>query len=180
MGSCTSSKRAHKNASSRQTNPDIKGRREEEPKSLNQRHWLISAAPSALPGGPQATVSPRGEMRIHPPAHPRATFGFTPSRQHPFSIQHLFSSAVRWEKKSTSRSPPRLSSFCSAAQTRTKKWWPGRHFKAKAFLMTEVRDNLWPPHRGNNNCWQGWKKCSHCEHKQTGRSSWCQMWLRSV
>jgi len=31
-------KEAHKNASSPQTNPDIKGRNEREPKSPNQRH----------------------------------------------------------------------------------------------------------------------------------------------
>lgn len=114
-GSHTGSKRAHKNASSLWKNPDIEGRHEGEPKSPNQRHWLIFAAPSALPGGSQANVATWDEMDIQPPAHPRGTLGLTPPQQHPFSIHHL---TCYRKRRSSSLC---LSSFCSAAQTHTNK-----------------------------------------------------------
>lgn len=84
IDSHASLKGVYKNASSSQINPDIKGRHEGEPKSKNQRHWLIFSAPSTLLGGPQA---PWGELHVSPPAHPQAT----PSLWQPFS-RHIISS----------------------------------------------------------------------------------------
>lgn len=98
-----------------------------------------------------------------------AALGKTPPQQHPFSQHHLCSSAA-----GRGASKNQISLFALILLCSSDMHWHGanrRRFKAMGFLMTKVRDNLWPPHRENNNCWQGWKKCSHCEHKQAGRSS---------
>lgn len=129
MGRCMGLKRAHENASSLQTNPDIKGGCEGEPKSLNQRHRFIFAAPSALPGGSQANVAPQDKVDIQPPAHPRGTLGLTPPQQHPFSIHHL---TCCWKRRSSSS--PCLSSFCSAAQTHTSKQPSGMALQSQGYF----------------------------------------------